>query len=117
MTHCCSRACGTVAESTRADISDLKLTVKRLQDDIIDLVDKLDKSKCESKASSDPQDPPTTTAQKPQFRNPQNIPNYDAIEVVAEVETHPNILDESVVSMDEFVPHISAEVITENPLN
>ena len=40
------------------------------------------------------------------LRNPTDVPNYDAIEILAEVEVHDVPADISVVSIDEFVPDI-----------
>ena len=50
--------------------------------------------------------PPVVT--KPLFQNPHDIPNFDNMEDVTEVEDGANDdNDESVVSMEEFVPDIS----------
>ena len=44
---------------------------------------------------------------KPAYRNPNEIPNYDKIEVIAEVEVVNAHNDDSIVSIDELVPDIT----------
>ena len=48
----------------------------------------------------------TTNNQTPHFRNPTDIPDYYAIDVIEAVQVHSNPSNDSVVSTDEFVPAV-----------
>ena len=102
---CCSgKSASTTGEkseseirSIRDTISKLAATVEKLEGEIVDIINKLEK--CLPESNSPPSQP---RIKQPLFKNPTDIPNYDII--VAVDSEHPSEHDESVASMDEFVP-------------
>ena len=86
---------------------DLKTAVTNIQAEMIDIVNKVESIKDPSRTHKHPN--------KPLYRNPVEIPNYDAIDVITEAEVHIDPQDESIVSIDEFVPDISVARDLSNP--
>ena len=90
----------------------LKLSVERIEGELIDVVDKLEK--LHSKVSQNDHES-STTKKKPLFRNPMDIPNFNEIEIV-DVEIHNEQINESAASMDDFVPDVSQdELVNQRP--
>ena len=108
--NCClSQHCGyqeggkssTLNHVESSDLyTELKATVAKLQDEIVDIVNKFE-SETPKPMNEQPRKP------KPAYRNPNEIPNYDNIEVIAEVEVINANNDDSIVSIDELVPDIA----------
>ena len=88
--------------------NDLKASVTSIQDDIVDIVNKIDSFTDNSKVKKN--------SNLPVYRNPTDVPDYDAIEILAEVEVHAAPTEDSVVSIDEFVPDIPMECDQNNLL-
>ena len=97
----------TNQESTTI-IKELKLIVAKLQGEIVDVVDKMENLAAGSTSrKSNPASPPP----KPLFRNPRDIPAFDAIDELDDEESpEATPVDDSVVSIDEFVPDITVHV-------
>ena len=82
----------------------LEAAIEKLKEEIVDIVNTIEKLNTDRILPSG--SPPVVT--KPLFQNPHDIPNFDNMEDVTEVEDGANDdNDESVVSMEEFVPDIS----------
>ena len=86
---------------------DLKTAVTNIQAEMIDIVNKVESITDPARTHKHPN--------KPLYRNPVEIPNYDAIDVITEAEVHIDPQDESIVSIDEFVPDISVARDLSNP--
>ena len=74
--------------------------MEKIEGELVDIVDKIEKldNKVQQKIHRfSPKRPPL-------FRNPGDIPNYNTIVDVADLEVHDDAADESIVSIDEFVP-------------
>ena len=91
----------------------------KLQDEVVDIVNKVEalngvNTGVQNDLPSSPHMPDThsenivseTNSSAPLFRNPRDIPDYDAIEVIADVDVHEAPADESFVSIDDHVPDI-----------
>ena len=74
----------------------------------MDIVNKIDSFTDNSKVKKN--------SNLPVYRNPTDVPDYDAIEILAEVEVHAAPTEDSVVSIDEFVPDIPMECDQNNLL-
>ena len=104
--NCCHSQQGGWQEERHANSRDsndlykeLKDKVTKLEDEIVDIVNKID-------LKITPPDSMDVEPRKPVYRNPNEIPNYDNIEVIAEVEVRATPNDDSIVSIDELVPDI-----------
>ena len=73
--------------------------VTNIQDDIVDIVNKIDTIAANNA-------PGNKSSNNPMYRNPTDVPDYDAIEILAEADVHAVPADASVVSVEEFVPDI-----------
>ena len=114
--HYCTRSSEKGNYSLEKSVEQLKASVESMQCDIIDVIEQLEKIKSEAKPTQSPAAASLSPAPaRPQFKNPRDIPDYDSIEVVTEAEIHQNALDDSIVSMDEFVPEITSA--PQDPLN
>ena len=93
-------------DNVKADLQELKTTFGKLQDEMVDVVDKIDSlnNKVEASESRNP-----TPSAIPLFRNPDEIPELHRMETVTDDEVPSgNIsVNESVVSMEESVPDIT----------
>ena len=110
--HCCTLKTKTDVSDTNQEsttiIKELKLIVAKLQGEIVDVVDKMENLAAGSTSrKSNPASPPP----KPLFRNPRDIPAFDAIDELDDEESpEATPVDDSVVSIDEFVPDITVHV-------
>ena len=101
--------------NTSETILRLSSTVERIQDEMVDVINKLEKLTClftQNSISStqvSPKKPkgPEKSRESGLYRNPTDIPNYDSIQEV-EAEVH-NPADNSIVSIDEFVEEVGAQ--------
>ena len=86
----------------------LIFSVEKLECDMIDVVNSI--------ADAKPADakPPAT---KPAFRNPSDIPDFDKIDIIEEVEVHATQGNVSLVSIEELVPDIDEDVQPRAALN
>ena len=50
------------------------------------------------------------SAETPLLQNCSDIPNYDNIDIIEVAQVHADSPDDSVTSIDEFVPEVSAEI-------
>ena len=104
--NCCSPPCGCPSypanssppDSNLGSLTDLyrqlKSEIKIIRDEIVDIVNKID-----SIASPIA----VTTQERPLYRNPVEIPNYDEMEI----SEAPAACNVSLVSADEFVPDVT----------
>ena len=89
----------------------LKESVNKLQCEVIDVVNNIDI--LSKRFTSDEEN-----QSKPLYRNPQDIPNYDSIDVLEVAQVHAKQTDDSVVSVEEFVPDVDDTVDKpRSPLN
>ena len=83
----------------------MKAAVDKLQCEVVDVVDKLERFRMGIATPSVTRNPPTCPA--PTYRNPHDIPEFNHLETVVNVEVnHADPNNISVVSSDEFVPDI-----------
>ena len=109
--NCCCHSQKSSFSSSTDPHDDLKSVVKNMQDDIVDIVNKIDKiSTNKGQVIKE-----TAPKNKPFFRNPTEIPNYDRIDVVVEADVHVDSQDDhSIVSCDEFVPDVAPDQDTDH---
>ena len=88
-----------------ARIEKLNDSIDKLQGELVDVVDKLEKLSDHIKRNELRNQ---TTSAKPLFRNPHEIPELNRMETVLDVEvaTANETANESLVSVEEFVPDI-----------
>lgn len=81
-------------------------TIDKLRGEVVDIVDKLERFDMKRKSPQVTVDP--HAQQGPLYRNPQDIPVFDHLETVLEVEVNNQTESQnnSVVSVDEFVPDV-----------
>ena len=96
----------------------LQTSMDKLECEMIDVVNEIGELSNGHASDKQTTKGPKTPPQKPLFRNPTNIPNYDHIEVV-NADVHHTPADTSIVSMEEFVPddNIGDTSHQNNPLN
>ena len=76
----------------------LEAAVEKLRDEIVDIVNSIERLDTRTKTSSH-------RTSKPAYQNPQEIPNFEQFGEVIDIDVATDKDDEeSVVSMDEFVP-------------
>ena len=113
-----------------ATLTELKKTVDNLQCEVIDIVNGLDTDKIAKSCSRDNRRPekspprPEKSPPRPEkspprttFRNPNDIPDYDSIEITEVAQVHDNQDNESIVSIDDFVPEPCQRDQTNQALN
>ena len=107
--HCCCTQRSPHRNSRQGDhemeIKELKAAVDKVQGELVDVIDKLEGLNMVRNA------PPATensvTCPAPAYRNPHDIPQFNNLETVLNVEVnHGEPHNVSVVSCDEFVPDI-----------
>ena len=107
--HCALTKSGSndIDNNVQADLKELKMSVNRLQGEIVDVVDKLEALNDLIKASN-----PTAPA-IPLFKNPHEIPELHRMESITDAETlsTKEPANESVISIEELVP----DIINDNP--
>ena len=102
--NCCHKEGNTVCSSDHQQSNDglkvLEAAVDKLRDEIVDIVNSIEKLDTRTKTIC-------IKSTKPVYQNPQQIPNFEQLEEVIDIDlgTDKDEDDaESVVSMDEFVP-------------
>ena len=100
-------------------IGELKSSVDKLQCEVVDVVNNvvnLSKQK-ESDDKELGKNCQKSQSEQPLFRNPQDIPDYDSIEVIEVAQMHDNPSNDSVVSTDDLVPDFDDTNDLRRPLN
>ena len=107
--NCCCQTGQTSFSAFNDPHNDLMSVVKNMQDEIVDIVNKIDKITANDDKSNEQSEP----RDKPFFRNPNEIPDFDRIDVVVEAEVHAvDQDDDSIVSCDEFVPDVDLDQVS-----
>ena len=97
---------GKLVKQQEAQIKLLMNAINKLQGEVVDIVNNVEKL-ATSKGSSMDQNT-RSSKPTPSYSNPHNIPAYDNLETVIDVEVLPSddVQNDSIVSVDEFVPDI-----------
>ena len=110
--QCCCTRCRPPSHNINnnnlrdSEIELMKNTIDKLRGEVVDIVDKLERFDMKRKSPQVTEHP--HAQQGPLYHNPQDIPVFDHLETVLEVEVNNQTESQnnSVVSVDEFVPDV-----------